>query len=260
MVTSVLKSPQDRQYAFTWARNSGYAGNACCGYRRQREILQEMGQFTWTSLFTRPEIRRARHNLEMEISAMDTATVQSARHPDEKTIIASEDLTTSQGQSGSIHIFAAALRQGNRSVFRWFVMPTGWRTFGNRFFTRTAAVIALAGDRKMGKWTIFITPETGQALTWSYRDRAQVVNQHRLFSPDGKTIATGSDDDNIVRLWDAQTAANRFGRFPATRDRVTHIAFSPDSSWLVSGADDNTMRRWDSTSGWEAARNARTRR
>jgi WD40 repeat protein/tRNA A-37 threonylcarbamoyl transferase component Bud32 len=69
------------------------------------------------------------------------------------------------------------------------------------------------------------------------------------FSPDGKTLVTGSRD-GTAQLWDAATFAP-IGKPMAhvTEDRVTACAFSPDGKILVTASTDMTARFWDATSG-----------
>ena len=64
------------------------------------------------------------------------------------------------------------------------------------------------------------------------------------FSPDGKTLASGSYDDT-VRLWDVATGRPIGQPLTGHTGVVTSVAFSPDGKTLTSGGSDNTIRRWD---------------
>jgi WD40 repeat protein len=126
----------------------------------------------------------------------------------------------------------------------------------------------------------FIETIVGVGDYWNITQKT--VNEHRysgkvkvvVFSPDGKSLATASDnaypgdsesgdsesvDSNsedpdfrdwgwTIRIWEPATGICR-QRLRRRSHPVEVIAFSPDSKTLVSGSGDGTIQIWDATTG-----------
>jgi WD40 repeat protein len=88
---------------------------------------------------------------------------------------------------------------------------------------------------------------TGKPLTSPLRHHRQIIAV--AFSPDGKALLTGSDDET-ARLW---SAASGQALTPPLRHQraVIAVAFSPDGKAVATASEDWTARLWSAATGKE---------
>jgi WD40 repeat protein len=68
-------------------------------------------------------------------------------------------------------------------------------------------------------------------------------------SPGGETFATATDD-RVVRVWDAETGAER-SAWPGHAGQSTALAYAPDGRTLASAGRDGELKLWDVATGKE---------
>ena len=69
------------------------------------------------------------------------------------------------------------------------------------------------------------------------------------FSPDGKRLASASQDET-VKVWDAATGQETL-TLKGHTSGVMSVAFSPDGKRLASASMDGTVKVWDAATGQE---------
>ena len=82
-----------------------------------------------------------------------------------------------------------------------------------------------------------ILSEIRERNSWKIDNKVTTVS----WSPDGKTLASGSED-NTIKLWSRE--GQLLQTLPGHEDGVLSVSWSPDGKTLASGSEDNTIKLW----------------
>jgi WD40 repeat protein len=192
--------------------------------------------------------------LPAQLGAIDTVVFT----PDGRTLAAA-------GETGVIWLWditdrqharlldPAGLRGHQGAVYQLAFSPDG-RTLVSAGADQTVRlwnVNGLAAGQPLPVSATILTPNTHAGVT-TRRDHPNGVGAI-AFSPDGRTLATGAQDqqgvqDYRVRLWDVTSTTQpvALGESPPGHTSfVSGLAFSPDGHTLVSSSADHTLRLWN---------------
>jgi hypothetical protein len=113
-----------------------------------------------------------------------------------------------------------------------------WTVYSMVFLPEGKRLASVGGDG-IRIWDV----DTGQLLR-DFVDGAG--HSHDIaVSPDGRTLATGSEDQT-AHLWEVATGKERL-RLSGHQSSVDAVAFSPDGEVLYTGSRDTTGLAWDLT-------------
>lgn len=143
------------------------------------------------------------------------------------------DRATVAGKRATERADSLTLTEARNAVGRDPLEALAWLKTLSPSFAQPRTVRVIAADA------------LSRAVPRVLRGHTATVNKAR-FSPDGRWLATSSDDRS-VRLWDVATGEARV--LTGHQDEVWEIAFSPDGRRLVSSSKDGTVRQWDVATG-----------
>jgi len=116
------------------------------------------------------------------------------------------------------------------------------RGHANRQFLSERGVLREYGHASRG-----VLCERGHACEIECEEGGRV--QCVAFSPDGKSILSGTND-GILQIRNSTTGVlNNHNCFNAHTDRIASVAFSPDGKSIVSGSCDAILKIWNSATG-----------
>jgi WD40 repeat protein len=144
---------------------------------------------------------------------------------------------------------------------RMMQLASDYRNVTTYWDTQTVAHVAFSPDSRR---LAVALGETIQIWDASASQQLRLLGGHQdavrtvVFSPDGKLVASGSQD-RTVRIWDP-TTGNELGRLEGHRGAIRQVEFSADGRELLSTSEDGTALIWDVSAALEAGRKRRAAR
>ncbi len=128
--------------------------------------------------------------------------------------------------------------------------PGRSEVLGNALFSPDGRSLLVSSQSSLRQWRLAPAKDDKDRQPAGHTDEAWSL----AFSPDGRTLATGSDDDPgpdpTVKLWDAMTG-RLIRAWHGGHGTVAALAYSPDGRTVASGhlASTDNIRIWDAATG-----------
>ena len=207
-----------------------------------------LGLAASTAMYFRAESARRESQRQSDIARQQSYRAESASREAQHQ----RDLAT-QAATNAIASREEAQAQGKVALARALVARSDLIFADDERGLETAAL--LASESLLLPMTFDADRALRQALNLLPRTRLVMVHPGYVnsiaFSPDGKWLATASDD-GTARVMEATTGKEV--------SRLTHggpvsaVAFSPDGKWLATASDDGTARVMEAATGKEVSR------
>ncbi|RFC45132.1 MAG: WD40 repeat/WD40 repeat [Verrucomicrobia bacterium] len=106
----------------------------------------------------------------------------------------------------------------------------------------------IASDDVQPRWEMIRVIGDASKVVSPFSGRVNSV----AFSPDGKSLATGSGEasrSGEIKFWDVATGQLQRELVKPHKDAVLSLNFSRDGKWLASGSADRAVRIWEVSNG-----------